>query len=58
MSAERDALLESLLVERYARNQWWATAREEPTDDEVTCARRRREMAADFEGSTRRKAGG
>lgn len=44
----RDELLASLLVERYT-SPWWVTA---PTtqspDDDLTCARRRREMAADF----------
>lgn len=44
----RDELLASLTVERYT-NPWWVTA---PTiaavDDDLACARRRRELAADF----------
>ena len=48
----RDELLDALLVERYT-SPWWVTP---PTiqapDDDLTCARRRREMAADFEALT------
>jgi hypothetical protein len=48
----RAELLESLAVERQT-NPWWVTP---PTvqapDDDLTCARRRREMAADFEALT------
>lgn len=44
----RDELLEQLAVERLT-NPWWRTPGEvEATDDDLTCARRRREMAADF----------
>lgn len=44
----RDELLESLLVERMT-NPWWTTPEPTPApDDDLTCARRRREMAADF----------
>lgn len=43
----RDELLQALLVERYD-NRWWKTAEPVVTDDDLTCARRRREMAADF----------
>lgn len=53
MSTERDALLEALLVERYGRNQWWRTDKTPEPDDDLTCARRRREMAADFEAHDR-----
>ncbi len=37
-------LVRALLVERYARNDWWTRkpSRPEETDDELTCARRRR----------------
>lgn len=48
----RTELLATLLVERYT-SPWWVTP---PTtqapDDDLTCARRRREMAADFEALT------
>ena len=48
----RDELLDALLVERYT-SPWWVTP---PTtqapDDDLTCARRRREMATDFEALT------
>lgn len=52
----KEALLESLLVERYARNAWWThtpTTSHEPlpaltvdaaTDNDITTARRRREL--------------
>lgn len=49
----RDELIEALLVERYD-NRWWKTP--EPTqssDDDLTIARRRREMAADFDALDR-----
>lgn len=53
-------LVRALLVERY-RNHWWKTTPDMPeSDDDITCARRRREMAADFaahaHGPTERKA--
>lgn len=45
----RDELLEALAVERYT-SPWWVTP---PTvrapDDDLTTARRRRELAADFD---------
>jgi hypothetical protein len=45
----RAELLEALAVERYT-SPWWVTP---PTvqapDDDLTCARRRRELAADFD---------
>lgn len=39
-------LVRSLLVERYARNDWWTRkpSRVTPVDDELTCARRRRDL--------------
>lgn len=44
----RDELLASLLVERHT-NPWWVTPPAvEAADDDLTCARRRRELAADF----------
>ena len=44
----RDELLAALLVERYT-SPWWVTAPTiEATDDDLTCARRRREMEADY----------
>lgn len=44
----RDELLEALMVERYD-NRWWTTPEPTPAaDDDLTCARRRREMADDF----------
>lgn len=44
----RDELLDALLVERYT-SPWWVTPPTiEAPDDDLTCARRRREMAADF----------
>lgn len=44
----RDELLASLTVERYT-SPWWVTpAVESEPDDDLTCARRRREMSADF----------
>lgn len=46
MTADDDHadLVRSLLVERYARNDWWTRrpSREVVQDDELTCARRRR----------------
>lgn len=57
MSTERDALLDSLLIERYGRNQWWTTPHTEAqVDDELTCARRRRELAADFDTYNEKEA--
>lgn len=45
----RDELLEALLIERQT-NPWWTTPPTElAPDDDLTCARRRREMVADFE---------
>jgi hypothetical protein len=50
MTTDRAALLDALLVERYGRNHWWATPETTAqTDDDLTCARRRRELAADFD---------
>lgn len=44
----RDELLAALSVERYT-NPWWVTPpTEQAPDDELTCARRRRQMVADF----------
>lgn len=44
-----ELLMRSLIVERYD-NRWWKTRPATPAiDDEVTCARRRRELAADFD---------
>lgn len=54
----RTELLEALSVERYD-NRWWVTpATVQAPDDDLTTARRRREMAADFEalGDTERHA--
>lgn len=49
----RDELLQSLLVERYD-HRWWKTPEPaEASDDDLTCARRRREMVADFEAQDR-----
>lgn len=49
----RDELVEALLVERYD-NRWWVTPDPElAPDDDLTTARRRREMAADFEALER-----
>lgn len=49
----RDELLEALLVERYT-SPWWTTPAPTPApDDDLTCARRRREMADDFEALNR-----
>lgn len=49
----RDELLASLLVERQT-NPWWTTpATTQAPDDDLTCARRRRELAADFEALDR-----
>lgn len=41
---EHAELVTSLLVERYARNDWWTRkpSREVVADDDLTCARRRR----------------
>jgi hypothetical protein len=47
----RAELLEALAVERYT-NPWWTTPEAEVIDDDLTCARRRREMVADFEALT------
>lgn len=48
VTADRQALLDALLVERYGRNHWWTTPETDAqTDDELTCARRRREALAD-----------
>lgn len=55
----REDLYESLVVERYAPSPWW-TRQPEPTtsrrpdfdDSEATCARRRRQLAADFDATT------
>jgi hypothetical protein len=44
----KDELLRALLVERYT-NPWWKTPEPVITDDDLACARRRREMVADFE---------
>lgn len=44
----RDELVAALTVERYD-NRWWKTPESVvSTDDDLTCARRRREMVADF----------
>lgn len=49
----RDELLKALLVERYT-NPWWETPTpEQAPDDDLTTARRRREMAADFDALDR-----
>ena len=49
----RDELLEALMVERYT-SPWWTTPEPTPApDDDLTCARRRREMVADFEALER-----
>jgi hypothetical protein len=48
----KDELLRALLVERYDQT-WWATPEPVITDDDLTCARRRREMVADFEALDR-----
>jgi hypothetical protein len=48
MSA-RDELLDSLLAERYD-NRWWKTPPvDDQADDDLTIARRRRHMAADYD---------
>lgn len=44
----RDELLAALLVERLD-NRWWKTPAPAPVDDELTCARRRRDAARDAE---------
>lgn len=45
----RDELLEALLVERQT-SPWWTTAATDlAPDDDLTTARRRHQMAADFE---------
>jgi len=43
---------DDLLEERYGRSLWWVTP-EPPEDSEITTARRRREMDADFRASER-----
>ena len=48
----RDELLKALLVERYT-NPWWKTPEPVAVDDDLTCARRRREMVADFDALDR-----
>lgn len=49
----RDELLASLMVERYT-SPWWVTKpTEQKPDDDLTTARRRREMVADFEALDR-----
>lgn len=42
-----EQLMRSLMVERY-NNRWWKTPALEINDDDLTCARRRRQMAEDF----------
>lgn len=49
----REELLEALLVERQT-SPWWTTPPAEIDDSETTCARRRRDMAKDFEGTKTR----
>lgn len=50
-----DELMQALTAERYT-NPWWTT-KPKPTpvaqDDDLTCARRRRELTADVEGVRR-----
>lgn len=48
MSAERDAVVDALVAERYGRPLWWETPAPEP-DTLVATAERRRRMAADFD---------
>lgn len=60
----RDELLAALLVERYD-HRWWTTPPHDPgsvgaltghgdqSDDDLTIARRRRELADDFEALNR-----
>lgn len=44
----RDELIEALLVERYT-SPWWTTTQPAPQpDNDLNCARRRRDLAADF----------
>ena len=54
----RQDVLDALLVERYGTGSWFTSHPRNPTnefpeaatrDDETTCARRRRQMAEDFE---------
>lgn len=53
----RDELLASLLVERYT-SPWWVTPPTTPTpDNDLTCARRRREMVADYGAYDEREKG-
>ena len=59
--SDRQALLDALTVERYGANQWWTRRgperrHEVTSDDEISTARRRREMDADFRDVERRKA--
>lgn len=49
----RDELLAALSVERQT-SPWWTTPPAEIDDSETTCARRRREMAKDFESTKTR----
>jgi hypothetical protein len=39
-----DDVVAGLLAERYAPSKWWPTPKAESTDDEMTLARRRREL--------------
>lgn len=59
MSADQDHadLVTALLVERYARNDWWTRkpSREVVADDELTCARRRRDLVAAWDAMDERK---
>ncbi len=64
----RDELLAALLVERYD-NRWWTTPPHDPgsvgaltghsdqSDDDLTIARRRRELADDFAADDHRERG-
>lgn len=57
----REQLVEQLIVERYGCNDWWVTKPEpEPipvmplaavTDDDMTCARRRRALDDEMRGA-------
>lgn len=56
----RDELLAALVAERYD-NRWWTDDRERTEaaiadDSDVTTAKRRRQMAEDFERANRREA--
>lgn len=49
----RAELLELLAIERQT-NPWWTTPATTPApDDDLTCTRRRRELAADFDALDR-----